>query len=187
MANSLLWGQPVASQEAIESDMMDILLEAATLDLILRKSKAEFKVHFNHIEVRRQDRCEFNPTWMQPRDILGAHGRDESSGSRFVDLIVSPVLTKRGNSNGDKYDQQKIIVKADVVCNVLEALKDQENDNASSCKSRSIRVKNERGGEDLILPSVESDVKMEDAFPGLTSPATVPIKAEVEKEEKAKK
>ncbi|KAI1386330.1 uncharacterized protein F4822DRAFT_444744 [Hypoxylon trugodes] len=99
----------------------EIIGGAIEIDICLRQSRAEYLVFMYHpIEAHDFSRVsevdtygfEFNDLHMERED----GGRSTGANSPRVHLVVSPVVLKRGNAEGDRYDQQTVISKRGVLC-----------------------------------------------------------------------
>ncbi|EOO04006.1 hypothetical protein UCRPA7_645 [Phaeoacremonium minimum UCRPA7] len=149
MADSILRFQPDADRLAAEHDLREILADATDLNMMLRKSKAEFIFTFDNID--RKDSINFNPSRMQLRNLFGLTTRTSSSIPRGIDLVISPALEKRGTSDGDKYDLQTMLIKPEVVCNVSVELAKQEDDNVAFNGQAGVCPKQEQDNDEVIL------------------------------------
>ncbi|KAK3939512.1 hypothetical protein QBC46DRAFT_242012, partial [Diplogelasinospora grovesii] len=109
-----------------ERDILDIVEAAAELDFSLRLSKASFRVFFTHVKpplTQKNFGFSFDPETMDCREVIPGYNSVTTLGRRqIVDLIVSPGLLKAGNSDGNHYDEERVLVKLSAVCNVGEAL-----------------------------------------------------------------
>ena len=149
MADGILRFQPDADRLAAEHDLREILADATDLNMMLRKSKAEFIFTFDNIN--RKDSTNFNPSRMQLRNLFGLTTRSSSSIPRGIDLVISPALEKRGTSDGDNYDLQTVLIKPEVVCNVSVELAKQEDDNVAFNGQAGVCPKQEQDNDEVIL------------------------------------
>ena len=157
MASFLIWDLPKTTHEVTKGELSDIISDAAELDLIFRKSKAAFGVVLPDARERLEGRLRFDRTNMDSRDNVGMNGQPTTLDTQFVDLVVSPMLKKRGGADGDKYDLEMIMVKAGVVCGVVDSLSESVDDGSPSHQSTQVGIKQEHRGEDVIELSVKSE------------------------------
>lgn len=99
--------------------LRDIVSKAASIDKILRTSKAFFQVFFTPPKGTDADASlQFNAETMNLYPGLPPSLLDKG---KTVDLVVSPALFKTGNADGKNYDKSSMLVKYGVICN-LEVL-----------------------------------------------------------------
>lgn len=113
----LQFDAPVREDAAL--DLKAILNEARTFDVTRRKLKSEIRISCfvfdaEHKSVRY---CK-SPisTHMHDRSPLKTRAADNKES--MVDLIISPSITRLGNSDGVGYDRETCLVKMEVLCNV---------------------------------------------------------------------
>ncbi|KAM0424776.1 hypothetical protein ACHAPT_010086 [Fusarium lateritium] len=95
----------------VREELKAIMEVAVEIDQMLMCSKAIFQIHWN-------DACQ-NPSKSQRfnSEVMDAlcHERVLSPESR-VTMVVSPMLFKIGNADGQNYDSRMLLAKATVVC-----------------------------------------------------------------------
>jgi hypothetical protein len=64
----------------------------------------------------------FDPTSMKDHDADDEEMRVDNIKQRYVDIVVSPALYKRGNANGDRFDREEATVPAVVILMPSEEL-----------------------------------------------------------------
>lgn len=112
---------------AIMRDAIEIISIAANIDGNLRKSKAEYTVFFGNIPPAHQSKYfgyVFDPTRMDH----GSGGPKVTDNLPTVELVVAPGLRKTGNDNGENYQEEWVLVKAEVLCNMTKILNFSEED-----------------------------------------------------------
>lgn len=110
-------------EEDATTDLMEIVADARELDTMLRKSKSEFTFTCGLPDPagRKTNHGDFNPDMMMRRSNFN---KTTAQVVPSVDLVVSPALFKRGNSNGAEYHLKSCIVKMEVVCDAARFLSD---------------------------------------------------------------
>lgn len=109
------WISPDA-RKTLEKDLLEILLEAVDLSRTLRRQRACWTVrHFDGLPTRN------SPVLLDETVMEDVHGDDESDNEgirtaykRAIDVIASPALFKRGDSDGKRFEVETCVVKAEV-------------------------------------------------------------------------
>ncbi|KAK9426489.1 hypothetical protein SUNI508_00016 [Seiridium unicorne] len=96
------------SHEGLEVALLSIGNAAVELALIFARSRANFFL-VTHDQIKNgKTSCKDNAEYMDVvKDVFG----DEN-----IDLLVSPALIKRGDSDGDCYEQCTVLAKGSVCC-----------------------------------------------------------------------
>lgn len=158
--------------ETMKTDAMSIFKDARELEIQLRKLKAAYSFHmckpvpnghtFKYgVFFDDEGMVDCSPC---PSDKK--HGRVPS-----VDFIMSPGLHKRGNNDGDNYEDDTWIIKMGVVCDAARFLikrdpstATQPNPAQSPKTVHSGEVKQEDEGQDIVLQShigfMENEIKL---------------------------
>lgn len=105
--------RPYAVQElrSGKEELKAIIMSAVTLDLQFKKQRADFRLLvFSIRETNHQ--FGFNVFDAKMEDVHGGE-----SDSNIVELVLAPALEKRGDSDGENFNQSTILLKADVTCN----------------------------------------------------------------------
>lgn len=155
MANEVLRHQPETNRLDAEYHLRDILADVVDINMMLRKSKADFVVVFN--DANHEKLSKFDPTLMKLRDVFGIPPNQGTPASRSVDLIISPILIKRGTSDGDIYDVETVLVKADVICDINAGIAQGEDCDDISISRAGISLKQERDIDEevmIVLPPI---------------------------------
>ncbi|KPM41604.1 hypothetical protein AK830_g4983 [Neonectria ditissima] len=110
------WTAQLGSSDRSENrtwDELKAILECALeLDHIMMGSKAHIQILWGNDFWKQNGRPLYNP------DFMEAVGWKSTVSSRSsVDFFASPMLEKVGNADGQNYDSQMVLVKANVVCN----------------------------------------------------------------------
>lgn len=111
------------TRKRLEEDLLGILLQAVEFSQILRCQRASWSVR--HVVERTQDSALttsdaamfFNKTTMD--DKHGDDSDDDDSMSRYqklVEIVVSPGLFKRGNTDGERFEFESCVEPAEVRC-----------------------------------------------------------------------
>lgn len=108
--------------EVLEQDMIQILESALTLSMLLRHQKASWALRFPQGMSRPLSHS--GPVTLDPCQMKDLNGPDDedkvdmSNGQcpKSVDIFVTPGLYKQGNMDGEKYDIESVVLKAEVLC-----------------------------------------------------------------------
>jgi hypothetical protein len=112
---------PSPATGELAQDLRNIINKAAEIDTNLRTSKAYFRVYMNlPLDGTGSGRPIFDAQTMDLIRHLSPEV-DEEDRPMAVDLVVSPGLTKTGNSDGNNYDTSFVLIKPEVVCNLYSS------------------------------------------------------------------
>ena len=104
---------PKDQSEQLASDLQEILIQAVKLSQTLRCQRASWSVRHVVPRASSNDPVHFDGSVMvNERDDAGDDGHQ--SYRRLVEVVVSPALFKRGNTDGEQYDVETCIVRAKV-------------------------------------------------------------------------
>jgi hypothetical protein len=107
---------PYTDKNAFGKDLRNIILKAAVLDADMWKQKAYYYLsrpgRSGHVAVR------FDPGTMElyPTEVIS-----DKTSNPFVTLIISPTLTKYGDSNGTGYSRSTMVAKCVVSHQAIES------------------------------------------------------------------
>ncbi|KAI0387658.1 hypothetical protein F5Y04DRAFT_240701 [Hypomontagnella monticulosa] len=116
LQRSQIYGYDVKNQPNI----WEIIADAVEIDMLMKKSRAEYQVYmYQPIEYRDFRMVpdtttygfEFNPV-TDEENVMTVTGTDH----RQVQLVVSPVLLKKGTAEGNLYNHRLVISKRNVLC-----------------------------------------------------------------------
>lgn len=102
--------------QELEIALCEIYTEAVRFAQLLRQQRAIWSVEFpSRPKIPVDSRLMFDPSYM--RDELDGDDTldEETSRQQLVEITVTPALFKRGNANGEHYDQEITAVPAGVV------------------------------------------------------------------------
>jgi hypothetical protein len=117
--------------------LRDIVSKAASLDKILRTSKAFFQVCITPPRGTDADASlQFNAETMNLYPGLPPSLLDKG---KTVDLVVSPALFKTGNADGKSYDKSSMLVKYGVICNMEVLLRLRQSGRGSAVDTSASR------------------------------------------------
>ncbi|RYP20440.1 hypothetical protein DL765_002816 [Monosporascus sp. GIB2] len=88
---------------SLESTLAKIITKASELAATFAQAKADYYAYGGY----KGNNVMFSDKWME---IIG----DRVTGRPEIDLLVTPALVKRGNSDGENYNECTVLVKADV-------------------------------------------------------------------------
>ncbi|KAK0389551.1 hypothetical protein NLU13_3126 [Sarocladium strictum] len=94
----------------IQQDVRAILAVACELQEIILSSRAFFSIAWHKFPTDNQQWRPFDP-----RSMEMIASTEKSQGQRVI-WLLSPILSKRGNADGEQYDKEIMLVKADVIC-----------------------------------------------------------------------
>lgn len=110
---------PFIAQDKPPKTLHEILEQAMTLSLILRRQRADWYLFFPEIAQNpNSEGCsEFDPHRMKDVEAFGqdedTSGQDSTSTSQ-ISIFIAPALYKQGNMDGEKYDESYVVEKAEV-------------------------------------------------------------------------
>lgn len=114
-----LLGSDLFAEESAFLDLQDILNDARTFDIMRRKLQSEIQIcHFSFDADDNMVRQSTSPIRAFMRDRSWSGTGAVVNKEAIVDLIISPTIIRVGNSDGVRYDQQKCLVKMDVLSHV---------------------------------------------------------------------
>lgn len=110
--------------DVLGNDMVQILENALTLSLLLRHQKASWALRFP--EGMSRSLSHPGPVTLDPRqmkDLNGPDDEDEDEDEKsdvqchnLVEIFVTPGLYKQGNMDGEKYETDYVVLRAEVIC-----------------------------------------------------------------------
>lgn len=114
--------RPLAPQDKmarLEEDLEGILLQAVKLSQTLRCQRASWSIRH---PMSPQAASHGSPVLLDPSVMEDKHGDDDSDGDearpqyrRIVEIIMTPALFKRGNTDGEQFDVEACVQRAQVV------------------------------------------------------------------------
>lgn len=112
-------------RQKLEEELLGILLQAVKLSQILRCQRASWSVR-HVIGANSQDpglTAPDMPTFFDEVVMDDKHGDDDSEddsstprGQKIVEIVVSPGLFKRGNTDGERFEFESCVEQAEVRC-----------------------------------------------------------------------
>ncbi|KAK4154994.1 hypothetical protein C8A00DRAFT_13908, partial [Chaetomidium leptoderma] len=149
----------------MRQEMLGILQKASQLAGIFRTSKADFQVFITRVKLPLVKPPSFgfpfDPETMEC--VKDLRGFPQGDSAPVVDLAVSPGIFKVGNSDGENYDSERVLVKLQALCNLQTVLgffhRDEEHQEPSDAQGSLIqtedaRIKNEDQWEECEVKSV---------------------------------
>ena len=110
---------PKDKRAQLEEDLEAILLQAVQLSQTLRCQRASWSIRH---PVPPQAASRGLPVLLNPLVMEDKHGDDDSDSDekspqyqRVVQIIMSPALFKRGNTDGEQFDVEACVQRAEVV------------------------------------------------------------------------
>lgn len=99
--------------------LQKIFTEAVQLAQFLRRQRALWSIRFP-LRPSLPDIPETGPLMFDPTSMKDDKGDDEDTHpqqlkQRYVDIVVTPALYKRGNTNGEKFENEEVAALAVVV------------------------------------------------------------------------
>lgn len=136
LRDQMLWtlrSFTTARSKLFEDELHAIIVSAMDLDAELNKQVALFQV-IVPLNQESQQGYDFVAT----PGFATIYNDNQPAGSQKVELVVSPALTKSGNSQGEHYDHGDVIVAAQV--RIQKSFLDlvvtpQENNNAKNVQN----------------------------------------------------
>lgn len=107
------------TRKRLEQELLGILLQAVRLSQTLRCQRASWSVR-HVVDPKTQDpgSISFDETFMDDK-----HGDDDSDTDarmhwyrKMVEIVVSPGLFKRGNTDGEGFEEESCVEPAEVKC-----------------------------------------------------------------------
>ncbi|GAB1319159.1 hypothetical protein MFIFM68171_09369 [Madurella fahalii] len=122
----IITDQTIDTQSMLH-DGLEIVRNAAELDKIFRTSKADFHVFITRVKLPLLSPpsfgFRFDPETMKLTENVPFVGRYRSTNQgMIVDLAISPGILKAGNSAGENYESERVLVKLHALCNLQEML-----------------------------------------------------------------
>lgn len=110
-----MWCSPAISKAQSGEKLRNILKSAVSLDLTIHQQKAEFEIFgaaqlVSVYNLKTPYNIIYTPTTMEAR--LGSVS--ERGDEQRVELFITPVLMKRGNADGQDYERNIVLEKAEV-------------------------------------------------------------------------
>lgn len=112
-------------RQKLEEELLGILLQAVKLSQTLRCQRASWSVR-HVIGANSQDpglTAPDMPTFFDEVVMNDKHGDDDSEddsctprGRKIVEIVVSPGLFKRGNTDGERFEFESCVEPAEVRC-----------------------------------------------------------------------
>jgi hypothetical protein len=107
--------------EDLEDNLYIIYLEAVDFSQLLRRQRASWSVKFpKRVPIIKDDVEKYGDLSVDPSSMAGVLEYDEDRDPeellhQFVELVVTPALSKRGTAGGNQFDAEYIVTKASIM------------------------------------------------------------------------
>ena len=109
---------PQGERQMLEEELLEILLSAVSLSKTLRCQRACWSVRHVDVSSTRHSVVFFDEAIMD--DKHGDEDSDEQDIStiskKVVEIVVSPGLFKRGNTDGERFEFESCLARSEVKC-----------------------------------------------------------------------
>ncbi|MCJ1467732.1 hypothetical protein MMC07_006357 [Pseudocyphellaria aurata] len=104
------------TRETLKKGLLGILLQAVDFSKVLRCQRASWSVR--HVDLTSDAGMVFNEAIMDNRHGDDDSGDDDSMSryQKLVEIVVSPGLFKRGNTDGERFEVESCLARAEVRC-----------------------------------------------------------------------
>lgn len=123
------------TRQKLEGELLGILLQAVRLSHTLRCQRASWSVR-HVVDPTTQGpgltTSDSPPIFFDEAVMDDKHGDDDSDGDtdtpmtryrKIVQIVVSPALFKRGNTDGERFEDESCVEPAEVKCYVQPAIR----------------------------------------------------------------